>query len=180
MIKIGYKEIIIKKILDPDDIIYPLSREFFENPKVVYHGTSSSFSKKLETYGWRENDQPYDIDDIRYICNISELLIYFGNGYAVLRPFTLGISDAYLNEKRASFTSNYWMARRFASVKGGETINAIFFAIKEFQNLLFSEEKIQNHINSFKYLLTSDLANNFESKYSFSIIFLLMNIYFLP
>lgn len=145
-----HKEIIIKKILNPDDIIFPLSRDLFEDPKVIYHGTSSKFSKSIETYGWRINDQPYDIDDVRYICNISELLFYFGGGYSILRPFTLGTFDAYLNKKRASFTSNYWMARRFASVKGGETINAIFYAMKNFQDLLNSEEKIQNHINSLK------------------------------
>lgn len=165
MIRIDHKEIIMKKILDPDDIIFPLSRELFEDPKVLYHGTSSKFSKNIETYGWRVNDQPYDIDDVRYICNISELLFYAGYGYAVLRPFTLGTSDAYLNKKRASFTSNYWMARRFASVKGGETINAIFFAIKEFQNLLNSEEKIQNHINSLKvyYDKYKNILQNIES-----------------
>lgn len=150
MIRINYKEIIIKKIIDPDDIIYPLSCDLFGDPKVLYHGTSSKFSKNIETNGWRINDQPYAIDDVGYICNISEILFYFGGGYSILRPFTLGTSNAYLNKKRASFTSNYWMARRFASVEGGETINAIFYALKEFKDLLNSEEKIQNHINSLK------------------------------
>lgn len=49
---------------------------------------------------------------------------------------TLGVSDYYLEKEMPSFISSYWMARSFALVLGGETINALFEALNDFINLL--------------------------------------------
>lgn len=137
-------------IEEEDDIIYPLTCELFENPEILYHGTSSCYTAGIEQNGWHINDQPYDIIDIKNICEFFEELDYRGGGYSKLRPYTLGMSDSRLNKKEASFTSNYWMARGFASIIGGETIRALFESISAFKQLNFSDEMFENHIKHLK------------------------------
>lgn len=138
------------EIRDPDNVFYPLNKECYEDISLVYHGTSSCYTEMVEKEGWGINDQPYDMDDIRYICETFEIIDYTNKGYAELRPFTLGVSDIHLKKKRPSFTSGYWMARGFASVPGGETINGLFKAVKEFIKFSNSIELKQNHVNSLK------------------------------
>jgi phage-related protein len=141
----------LEKIIDnPDEVCYPLSRELYEDSKIVYHGTSSSYTEIIETKGWCRNDQPYEMNDIKFICELLESLDYRNKGYAILRPFTLGVTDYYLEKKMPSFTSDYWMARSFASVPGGETINALFEALNDFINILNSDDLKQKRINSLR------------------------------
>ena len=42
----------IIEINNPNNIIFPLEKEIFENQKVVYHGTWSTFSSMIESKGW--------------------------------------------------------------------------------------------------------------------------------
>lgn len=135
-----------KTVKENNEILYPLGRNLFEDPKVVYHGTTSCFTVGIEQNGWRINDQPYDINDVKDICELSKELDYLSGGYAVLRPFTLGDSNSYIDDKRASFTKNYWMARGFASMLGGETIHALFECIKALKELVISKERFEDHI----------------------------------
>lgn len=70
--------------------------------------------------------------DIKNICELMESLDYRNKGYAVLRPYTLGDANYYLKNKMPSFTSNYWKARYFVSVPGGETVHNLVEALNEF------------------------------------------------
>ena len=149
------KKTMLEKIIDePDEVCYPLSREIFNDSKILYHGTSNSYIERIESKGWCKNDQPYEMTDIKSICELMESLDYGNKGYAVLRPFTLGVTDYYLKNKMPSFTSNYWMARTFASVPGGETVNNLAGALNDFINFLNSNDLRQKHIDS----LTSKFA----------------------
>ncbi len=49
-----------KTINNPDEVCYPLTREIYEDFKIVYHGTSISYIEKIEEKGWCRNDQPYE------------------------------------------------------------------------------------------------------------------------
>ena len=59
-----------------DEVCYPLSRDIYEDSRIVYHGTRSSYTEKIETKGWCRNDQPYEIADIKFICELLESLDY--------------------------------------------------------------------------------------------------------
>lgn len=127
-------------INDPLNIVYPLNKDIFEDDYVVYHGTSSCYITNIEQNGWRINDQPYNIKDIVNICKVFSDINFSDEGYSVLSPFTLSSDQSHVGDKRASFTNNYWMARGFASVQGGETLHALLKAIQSFQQLILSEE----------------------------------------
>ncbi|MHA1278376.1 MAG: hypothetical protein ACTSRC_19075 [Candidatus Helarchaeota archaeon] len=57
----------IKTILSPYNVTYPLDQDIFEQSNVLYHGTSSVFCEKIEKRGWVINQQPFDINEIKYI-----------------------------------------------------------------------------------------------------------------
>ncbi len=65
------REIIIN---DPNDVVYPLSKDVYEDLKILYHGTSNSYMERIEKKGWCKNDQPHDMKDIKYICEVFESL----------------------------------------------------------------------------------------------------------
>ena len=92
-------------INNPNDILFPLPDEIFENPKMLFHGTWSTFSKKLESVGWIINDLPYNMEDVKFVCCVYETLgITRNDCYGTLKYYTQGIgpnqlvfcSDLYL------------------------------------------------------------------------------------
>lgn len=133
---------IVNILDDPIDILYPLDNCIFDNPKIVYHGTCSSFSKMIESTGWQINNPPYDIDDVKYVCECYNSLGIQNDVYGTLRHYTLGMSNGETNYPR--FTKNYWIARNFASFKCGETISSLVDGVEELvSNRELSREKIE-------------------------------------
>ena len=146
----------IKTISDPNDIVYPLSQDLFNDSQIVYHGTSSNFTELIEKRGWNVNEQIYDIKDIKYVCDIIESINYFNiKGDEVLRPFTLGSNNHHVERKLPSFTQDYWIARNYANNPGGETIKAYVSATNNFKFFINDEQLILNHLKK----LENDLAN---------------------
>jgi len=94
------------EIKDPNYFVYPLSRQIYYDPKVVYHGTRSSFAESIESKGWKLNDVPYDRSDAKLVCDI-----FYSVGYTDRADFLFGVFklDATI---RASFTHNYWLTLR--------------------------------------------------------------------
>lgn len=126
---------IVKILDDPRDILYPLNDFIFDNPNIVYHGTCCGFSQIIETNGWQINNPPYDMDDVKYVCESLDSLGIHDNVYGTLRYFTLGMSNG--EAKYPRFSKNYWLARNFASYKCGETISHL---IEGIEGLLSSVE----------------------------------------
>jgi len=100
------------------DYFYPFEKFWYDDPYVLYHGTSSSYADNIETTGWKFKEKPYDIHDFVTICNIFESLRWDGtdsnSGYSVLRSFTVGGDGIYVNSKPASFSQTYWTARNYS------------------------------------------------------------------
>ncbi|MFC2072401.1 hypothetical protein ACFLUU_06840 [Chloroflexota bacterium] len=138
----------IIEIKSPEDILYPLEREFFEDPRVVYHGTSSIHASEIERNGWASNALPYDMRDIKAICSIYESLSFqgfSGDGYALLRAFTLGMNGNYSEDKSASFSGSYWRSRNYSASPGGETMAGVILAVKELEDLITDTELLEKH-----------------------------------
>lgn len=130
----------VLRIDDPNCIVYPLEKEMYDDPKIVYHGTSSVFVEKIEKRGWVANDTPYDMNDVKTVCNAYESIGYTeSSGYSVLRPYTLGVIDQYPGRKYASFDQSFWRARNYARNRGGETIDSIITAVEDFKDLVLNE-----------------------------------------
>lgn len=134
-------------VKSPEDILYPCEKTLFDDPQVIYHGTSSVYASSIERDGWIPNAVPYSIQDIQIICNIYESLAFFGTsgkGYPVLKACTLG-NGAYTQHKSASFSESYWRARVYAARPGGETLDNIIFALKDLELLLRNTEQLKVH-----------------------------------
>ncbi len=132
-------------INNPNDILFPLPDEIFENPKMLFHGTWSTFSKKLESVGWIINDLPYNMEDVKFVCCVYETLgITRNDCYGTLKYYTQGLGRGPDSSKFVSFTPNYWIARNFTAYRGGETIHHIC----ENLNDLINSDKLEE----FEYL----------------------------
>ena len=139
-------------IESPRDVTYPFARETFENPKIFYHGTSSIFSERLATNGFRLGDLPFEISDVIDVCESYESIGFFGfdaGGYGVLRAYTLGtLSSTDYMRMPVSFACGYWSARRYARNPGGETVSHILKAGRQFRELVESPSKMEAHRES--------------------------------
>lgn len=133
---------------NPYDIIYPLNKDKFEDSRIVYHGTSSNYSKLIESQGWNVNAQIYDISDMKQVCDTFDLIRYSDSkGYVNLRSYSIGVTNHHIGSKLPSFTHDYWIARNYARNPGGETIKALMSAVEDFDSFSNSEELIINHLS---------------------------------
>ena len=132
----------IIEINNQNNIIFPLEKEIFENQKIVYHGTWSTFSSMIESKGWIVNDLPYDIEDVKYICDVCKNIgVNREAYYDVLKYFTLSLGrDNNQIIKFPSFSPNYWISRNYASYRGGETITHILEATQKLLKYNRAEE----------------------------------------
>ncbi len=148
------REIKMIEIIKPTYILYPLSRELFENTNIVYHGTSSSFTESIENRGWEINKPVYDIGDIKFLCDIYDSILYANSpAYVVLRSFTLGVNNYHLDKKLPSFTQDYWIARNYAYNPGGETLRSLITAIDDYVTLINDNDSLKVHKEKLQYKL---------------------------
>jgi hypothetical protein len=65
-------------IESPRDVMYPFTQETFEDGEIFYHGTSSVYSGRIETKGFRIGDSQFDIADVMDLCESYESIGFFG------------------------------------------------------------------------------------------------------
>jgi len=138
----------IVEIETSDNVFYPLSQKFFEDYRIVYHGTSSVFSIGIESNGWKINEQPYDIIDFKKICQFLISLGYDkenSTSLSTLRTYTLGFDDIHIGKKVASFSQDFWVARNHARYPGGESFKAFFGTIDDLIEFLKNETIRNEH-----------------------------------
>jgi hypothetical protein len=155
-------------ISDPHDVCYPFSKEWHDDPFILYHGTSSVYSQNIEEKGWIINDQPYDIADFQKICKIYDDMGWIGTPYPVLHALTMGVGDKYVKTKQASFSREYPIARNYSINLGGESINSLFLAIDEITNISNNSALQKAHEISIKKEL-DELEKNSNNSLSYEI-----------
>ena len=145
----SFQSIVIES---PRDVLYPFTKETFENVEIFYHGTSKLYSDQIETKGFRFGDSQFDISDVMDVCESYESIGFFGfdtGGYGVLRAYALGaFSSTGETHIPVSFACGYWNARRYARNPGGETISHILKATRQFQELIEIPAKMEAHRES--------------------------------
>jgi len=144
----------VSSVLDPNDCKNPLPDWIKNDGIVVYHGTSSQFSRSIEDRGFipgNHNLLPYKMDDVKKICSIYERFGWFGvsdggwSHYNTLKGYTTD-SGRYDVFKPISFAAAYEYARNYASNPGGETVKAIIGAICDFERFSSDEQLRADHI----------------------------------
>ena len=132
-------------ILNSNDITYPLDKNIFDDRFIVYHGTSSIYSNQIESKGWIINDYPYDMTDMKEICQICNSISFKGSRAQteMIKGYCMG---DHVSNKPIYFTQDYWIARNYAINPGGESINALLSLIAEFGEMMNSKALIGKHL----------------------------------
>jgi hypothetical protein len=123
-------------INDPNDQCFPFGRELWNNPQVVYHGTWSVYSKRIETEGFGHSELPFDHEHIAAIMRSRELIgigSYAGPVFFRDRPPQA--------RRELSMTGNFWFARAYATDGGGEVVRIVLREAREFEALCSEDEK---------------------------------------
>ena len=136
-------------IESPTDILYPFTREIFEDLQVFYHGTSNIYTERIEANGFPLGDFPYDMNDILQLCKSYDGIKFHGfdgGGYGVISTFATGAYESTEHEYMpVSFAYSYWCARRYARNPGGETVSHIVKAGSQLEDLITDADKMSKH-----------------------------------
>jgi len=136
-------------VSEPSDIFFPLSREVFEDPYVVYHGTGVMAAQFIETNGCRAGEIPYEWSNVLKVLTwCKQVRLEFSdteNGYAVLRAFSAGGNDCYIAAKPVSFSISYWSSRNYAKNVDGETISNLRMVLSKLRGMATDLEERDLH-----------------------------------
>lgn len=106
-------------ITEPTDRSYPFNRELFDDPRVLYHGTWSSYSEKIESAGFGGFDLPFDYSAITTILHARE---------------QIGCRDGRtVHRDKLSMTGNFWFARCYSTNCGGEDVSIALRHARDFE-----------------------------------------------
>jgi hypothetical protein len=139
----------VVKIIDPGDPRFPFGKELWADPHVVYHGTWSAFSARIEADGFGHPELPFDDEDIASIMRARQAI-----GWGSYAPTFFGDNPGPRQE--LSMTGNFWHARAYSTDGGGEVIRITIKEALEFEALCTSDEKRIALINSWKKALKAE------------------------
>jgi len=124
-------------IASPTDQSFPFSRQLFEDPHIVYHGTWSAYADRIESAGFGGVALPFDHNEIQVVMHAWEQVGILGT-YArdVFFAHTPGQPRMEL-----SMTANFWHARAYATDGGGEVVRKVLQDANGFESLCSNDEK---------------------------------------
>lgn len=132
-------------IHNANDITYPLDKNTFDDRFIVYHGTSNIYSNQIESNGWIINDYPYEMEDMEVAYQICNSIGFKGSGAQTEKIKGYCIGD-HISHKPAYFTQDYWIARNYSFISGGESIRALLSLITEFSEMINNKTLIDKHV----------------------------------
>ena len=169
-------------ITDPHDVIYPLPETMYSDTHILYHGTSSIYSEMIENNGWDINGIPLELQDFVDLVEIFKKIDYDGINISVLKSYTIGSDEKYLQLKKPSFSQQYNLARNYATNPGGESITYFLKSIEDMLKFSNNEElkknhisKIENSLNEYVELKTNNSDNRYDPETLDAIIVKLKN-----
>ena len=108
---------------------YPFEEAWYYDPQIVYHGTSTAYSKVIEASGFNPAKSPLPLKQLQKLLAIAdEVEIGAPNSHGVLGvPGEQAIRGN--REWEVFFSANFWFARDYATDRGGEIVRkAVEFA----------------------------------------------------
>src|ERR1043165_135854 len=123
---------------NPNDRSFPFSREVFEDRHILYHGTWSTWSQRIETEGFIPGSVPFDWQHVATVFRANKLVgrgsylkLFLGENYPVKSP----TCNLYLS---ATFGS----ARAYATDKGGEVVRKTIEEAEEFEDICANPQRL--------------------------------------
>jgi hypothetical protein len=157
-------------IADPKGDLYPFSKLLWNDAQVVYHGTWSAYSERIESEGFVRTDLPFDHQHVATVMDSREAL---DMGFKAANFFANGPGQP---RAELSMTGNFWGARVYATDGGGEAVRLTIQDARDFEDFCASPRRrfakrqqwedvlrqCPNHIETRKALelLTSDETMN--------------------
>lgn len=119
----------IVQIKDPRDWTYPFAQSLYDDHRVVYHGTSSTFSDTIESSGFVLGKLPFSIQALRKLISLAEEIRFHSWSYTTVKGLSSNTQLSSNADRPIYFSANFWFARDYATSIGGETIhNAILLS----------------------------------------------------
>src|SRR5687768_6888076 len=127
------------EIIDPTDRNFPFSRTIFEDRHVLYHGTWSTWSSRIETKGFIPGALPFDWHYVETVFQANK---------AIGRGSFLGV---FLGEKHTEespscnlhLSANFWFARAYATDNGGEVIRKTIEEAEQFEGICANPQQLR-------------------------------------
>lgn len=127
-----------KIINDSNDRSFPFSRNVFEDQHILYHGTWSTWSLRIETDGFTPGSVPFDWEHVATVFRANKaigrgsyLKMFLGENYPAIPP-----------ARNLYFSANFWFARAYATDKGGEAIRKTIEEADEFEDICANPERL--------------------------------------
>ena len=123
-------------VADPNDRSFPLSRELFEDRQILYHGSWSTYSSRIESEGFIHGALPFDWRHVATVFRAmqaiggSALHVFLGEEYP-RRPPPCDLS----------LIANFWSARAYATDEGGEVVRMTIREAQQFERICASPQE---------------------------------------
>lgn len=116
---------------DPNDRTFPFGKNTFEDPHILFHGTWSTWSSRIEAGGFVRGDLPFDWQHVGTVFRANQAIgrgsflgLFLGDDY----PRRLPPRDLFLS-------ANFWCARAYATDAGGEVIRNTIEEADQFERV---------------------------------------------
>jgi hypothetical protein len=124
-------------ISDRTDYLFPFSQMLWEDRHVVYHGSWSTYSPRIEAAGFGHTELPFNHEHVNTIARAwaavgtldSYAQLFFRNSPGRPRP-------------ELSMTGNFWNARAYATDGGGEVVRMMLQDARAFESLCTTDERL--------------------------------------
>lgn len=143
------KEIPSVFVSNPDCLLYPFEKAIYENPKVAYHGTTSSYAKSVEENGLDSNHSPYNVDDLKEMIETFHSIGLRPMGSESIEILLYEIKEG-LYKNSVYVSVDYWYARHYAIKPGGEVVKGIMQATEIFSDIVEDDQQYDQHLRLLK------------------------------
>jgi hypothetical protein len=128
---------VVVRVADRTDDKYPLTRAIFDDPCVLYHGTWSTYSNRIDRDGFIHAELPFSVDSLKTISNARDALDLGSYGRQLFFSQNGGGGNGGVN---LSMADDFWAARQYSTDGGGEVVRIMLREARELENLCASEE----------------------------------------
>jgi hypothetical protein len=122
------------------DNSFPFSREIFEDRTIVFHGSWSTSSPRIETEGLLTGNLALDL---KPIVAITTALKAIGCG-SFFSAFGEGNYAQPFSAREVFFTPSFWGARAYATDAGGEVVRTAIKDASDFEHISSAPEGLMN------------------------------------
>ena len=121
------------EITDPRSIAYPFSKELYDDPLVVYHGTSSAYAPSIERDGLRTGAAPFDRAAFKTIVEAYQRIGLIHLSATLLGACALDSKRDEATGRAIYFSQRFWHALEYAGDIGGESVKNALKAATNFR-----------------------------------------------